>query len=55
LIQWIAGCRDILGHGIVTSDGDYWKQQRAMLSPAFHFSALERLQKVFDAAAGRLV
>jgi cytochrome P450 len=38
----------------VTSEGATWKAHRKLLSPAFHFAALERLHSVFDAAAGRL-
>ena len=48
--------RDILGHGVVTSEGPAWKAKRTMLTPAFNFAALERLQaNCFDQAAARLV
>jgi cytochrome P450 len=47
-------CRRILGHGIVTSEGALWKQQRAVLSPAFHVTALERMVPVFLSASARL-
>ena len=47
--------RDILGVGLVTSEGAVWKAHRDLLKPAFHFAALERLHAVFDAAAQRLV
>ena len=39
----------------MTAVGAHWKQQRALLSPAFHFAALERLHAVFEAAGRRLV
>jgi cytochrome P450 len=45
----------VLGHGLVTAEGAHWKQQRALLSPAFHFGALQRMQPLFEAAAARLV
>ena len=47
--------RDILGWGLVTSEGAKWRAHRKLLSPAFHFAALERLAAVFDAAAARMV
>ena len=48
--------RDILGHGVVTSDGPVWKAKRQLLNPAFHFTALERLQVTcFDQATARLM
>ncbi|MBC7690770.1 MAG: cytochrome P450 [Methylotenera sp.] len=28
--------RDILGHGLLTSNGDHWKRQRKLAAPAFH-------------------
>lgn len=31
-----AKIRDILGDGLVTSDGDTWQRQRALVQPAFH-------------------
>lgn len=46
--------RDVLGQGIVVSEGARWKHQRTLLSPAFHFAALERLMPVFEAASARL-
>ena len=47
---------DILGNGVVTSEGAAWKHKRQLLNPAFNFAALERLQtSVFDQATARLV
>jgi hypothetical protein len=48
-------CRAVLGKGIVTSEGSIWKTQRTLLSPAFHFTSLERLMTVFDCASVRLM
>lgn len=47
--------QDVLGHGLVTSEGDQWKRKRKLLAPAFHFAALSRLQPLFDEASLRLV
>jgi cytochrome P450 len=38
----------------VTSEGAIWKAHRGLLSPAFHFAALERLQSLFVRTADRL-
>lgn len=48
-------CRDILGRGLVTSDGAIWKAHRAVMKPAFQVGALRRLSAIFDAAAGRFM
>ena len=32
----------LLGRGIMTSEGDFWRRQRRMLQPAFHRRVLER-------------
>ncbi len=34
--------RLLLGHGIMTSEGEFWRRQRRMLQPAFHRHAVER-------------
>ena len=44
-----------MGAGLVTAEGAHWKQQRALLSPAFHIGALQRMQPLFEEAAARLV
>jgi len=35
--------RILLGHGIMTSEGDLWKSQRRMIQPSFNRKILERL------------
>jgi cytochrome P450 len=34
--------RLLLGHGIMTSEGEFWRRQRRMLQPAFHRRVVER-------------
>lgn len=45
---------DLLGKGIVTSDGAYWKSQRTLLSHAFRVSILEETADVAKRAVDRL-
>jgi cytochrome P450 len=47
------GLTRILGHGLVTSDGDYWRRQRKLMQPAFHSRRIEAyadtmVQKTLD-------
>jgi cytochrome P450 len=48
-------CRDVLGYGLVTSEGETWNIHRTMMMPAFDFKALERLQAIFEKATHRLM
>jgi cytochrome P450 len=34
--------RTILGNGLVTSEGDFWKRQRKLAAPAFHHHSINR-------------
>jgi len=38
----------LLGHGIMTSDGEYWHRQRRMLQPAFHRRVLAGFAPTID-------
>ncbi len=38
--------RLLLGHGIMTSEGEFWRRQRRMLQPAFHRHAVERYASI---------
>ncbi|XP_044737445.1 probable cytochrome P450 4s3 [Chrysoperla carnea] len=37
-----------LGNGLVFSAGPYWKQQRKLITPTFHFNILEKFFEVFN-------
>jgi cytochrome P450 len=34
--------RTVLGNGLVTSDGDFWKRQRKLAAPAFHHQSIKQ-------------
>lgn len=34
--------RTILGNGLVTSEGDFWKRQRKLMAPAFHHQSIKK-------------
>ncbi len=44
-----------LGNGLLTSEGDFWRQQRRLAQPAFHREKLEALTKQMTASAEKLV
>jgi len=47
-----AALRKLLGNGLVTSEGSFWRRQRRIAQPAFHKRRLARLaQRMQDAAA----
>jgi cytochrome P450 len=33
----------VVGHGLLTSEGDEWRKQRRMMQPAFHHTRIEKL------------
>ncbi len=35
-----------VGHGLLTSDGEYWLQQRRAIQPGFHKKRLEKISKI---------
>lgn len=38
----------LLGNGIMTSEGDFWRRQRRMMQPAFHRRILERFAALIE-------
>ena len=38
--------RQIVGNGLLTSDGDFWKRQRRIIQPAFHRERLGRFAQI---------
>src|ERR1044071_7785123 len=45
----------LLGHGIMTSEGDLWKRQRYMMQPMFHRRMLTQFAELIDAANNRFI
>jgi enediyne biosynthesis protein E7 len=42
--------KKVIGDGLVTSEGEAWRQQRRMMQPAFHHTRLEALDTMIIAA-----
>jgi cytochrome P450 len=40
--------RLLLGNGLITSEGEFWRRQRRMMQPAFHRKVIERFAGVID-------
>jgi len=38
----------LLGNGIMTSEGDFWRRQRRMMQPAFHRRVIDRFSDLVD-------
>jgi cytochrome P450 len=45
----------LLGNGIMTSEGDFWKRQRYMMQPMFHRRVITTFAKVIDEENDRLI
>jgi cytochrome P450 len=45
----------LLGHGIMTSEGDLWKRQRYMMQPSFHRRVITEFNKLIDACNERFI
>ncbi len=45
----------LLGNGLVTSDGEFWRSQRLMMQPMFHRRVIAQFGAMIDAANDRLM
>jgi cytochrome P450 len=45
----------LLGNGIMTSEGDFWRRQRYMMQPMFHRRVITEFARVIDAANDRFI
>src|SRR6266446_5270290 len=45
----------VLGRGLLTSEGDFWKRQRSLIQPAFHRQSVQAYAAVMTRAAGRML
>jgi len=45
----------VLGRGLLTSEGDFWKRQRSLIQPAFHRQSIQAYADVMTRAAGRML
>ncbi len=47
--------RILLGNGIMTSEGDFWRRQRYMMQPHFHRRVITEFAQIIDAANNRFI
>jgi len=45
----------LLGHGIMTSEGELWKRQRYMMQPSFHRRVITEFAKLIDTCNERFI
>jgi len=45
----------VLGQGLLTSEGDFWKRQRSLIQPAFHRQSIQAYAAVMTRATGRML
>jgi cytochrome P450 len=45
----------LLGNGIMTSEGDFWKRQRYMMQPMFHRRAITQFAQLIDDCTERFI
>ena len=46
---------DVIGHGILTSEGEYWLRQRRLIQPAFHKKQIENLSMLMVKETEKIV
>ncbi len=52
--MFIQNIKMLVGNGLVTSEGDFWRKQRRLAQPAFHRQRLESLATMMTGAAETL-
>ena len=45
----------ILGKGLVTSEGEYWRKHRKMIQPAFHHKQIRQFQQIMVDSTKKLI
>jgi cytochrome P450 len=45
----------VLGRGLLTSEGDFWKRQRSLIQPAFHRQSILAYAELMTQAAARML
>src|SRR5262250_3612834 len=45
----------LLGNGIMTSEGDFWKRQRYMMQPMFHRKVITEFNRLIDDCTERFI
>jgi len=47
--------RILLGNGLMTSEGDFWRHQRSMMQPLFHRRVVTEFNQLLEAANNRFI
>lgn len=47
--------KPVVGNGLLTSDGDFWRRQRRLAAPAFHRKRIAEFAKTMSAAADSML
>ena len=51
----IGRVKPLIGEGLFTSEGDFWRRQRRLAQPAFHRERIEGFTTIMSAAGARMV
>src|SRR6266852_3498780 len=49
------GLRAVLGQGLITSEGDFWRRQRKLAQPAFHRERLTDFVRIMVETTGTML